>query len=495
MNSGLGKLASLIKDEQMIASNCLLIDNGDMIQGTPLTYHYAKFLADTEHPAITLMNSLHYDAAILGNHEFNFGLDLLTNVVSQSNFPWLSANIVMTDGTPFVGKPYFIKELPNKLRVVILGVTTHYIPNWEDPNHIEGLRFQDAFETVNNWLDFIKENETYDLLIVSYHGGLERDPVTGKETELFTGENQGYLMCTELEGIDVLLTGHQHRALTAEINGVTVVQPSYNGQALGKVTIDFAKDKGKWSIIQKTAELIHVTEKTETDQALLNLVQSYEQQTQQWLDQPIGRITFDMEIRNPFEVRLKDHPLIEFINKVQMDAAGANISSTALFDNHSRGFPQEITMRDIVSNYIYPNTLKVIEIKGQDIKDALEQSATYFSLNEKQEIIINPHFVEPKPQHYNYDMWEGIEYELNISKPVGERVVQLNYMALPIQMDQTFEVVMNNYRAGGGGNFPMFKDKRVVKEIQIDMTELIANYILKRKTIHATCDGNWKVTK
>lgn len=211
------------------------------------------------------------------------------------------------------------------------------------------------------------------------------------------------------------------------------------------------------------------------------------------LDQPIGQVQGNMQIKDPMQTRLHDHPFIEFINKVQMDAAGADISSTALFDDRSKGFSSQVTMRDIVSNYIYPNTLKVIEITGKDMRQALERSASYFSVKKDGTPMVNPAFSVPKPQHYNYDMWEGIKYTIDLSKPFGSRITNLMYKGKPVQDDSNYQVVMNNYRAGGGGDYPMFKGKRVVRDIPIDVSELMANYILKRGTIQATCDQNWRV--
>ena len=495
INAGFAKIASIIIKEKQNSEYTLLLDNGDVIQGTPLTYHYAKFLYEKKNPIIRILNHLHYDAAIIGNHEFNYGMELLDQSVNDSHFPWLSANILKREsGGSYFGNPYFIKEFKNGLRVAIVGITTHYIPNWENPNHIKNLKFTDAFETTKLWVDYLQKNETYDLLVVSYHGGFERDLATGKPTESLTGENQGYRICQEIDGIDVLLTGHQHRRITGELNGKTIVQPGFNGQAIGKVTVQFSFQNGKWQAGKKISEIIEVTDSTPADQKVLELAEEFEKQTQEWLDQTIGEIVGDMTIADPFEVRLKDHPLIEFINKVQMEAAGVAISNTALFHNESPGFANNVTMRDIVSNYIYPNTLKVIRIYGQDIKDALEKSATYFVLDENKKLKVNPTFVEPKPQHYNYDMWEGIEYEINISKPVGSRVVKLNVNGEPIHLSGHYDVVMNNYRAGGGGDYEMYKDKPVIKEIQTDMTELLANYFLKRNTVHASCNQNWKVT-
>ncbi|WP_255349999.1 5'-nucleotidase C-terminal domain-containing protein [Lysinibacillus sp. FJAT-14745] len=163
----------------------------------------------------------------------------------------------------------------------------------------------------------------------------------------------------------------------------------------------------------------------------------------------------------------------------------------ALFERG--GLKQEVTIRDIVTNYIYENTLKVLRLSGLDILLALEQSATYFTV-EAGELKVAESFLYPKAQPYNYDMWEGIEYIFDISKPIGERVTKLTINGEPIKMDEEFDVVMSSYRATGAGNFDFLRNRPVVKEIQIDITELIADYILKHPFIHATCNKNWQVT-
>ncbi|HAQ07165.1 MAG TPA: bifunctional metallophosphatase/5'-nucleotidase, partial [Bacillus bacterium] len=139
-SSGFAKISSLLKRELCLSSFTLVIDNGDVLQGTPLTYHYARYLNEKENPLISCLNHLEYDAAVIGNHEFNYGKGLLEKAISQSNFPWLSANILDSKSKqPAFGRPYIIKEFNNGLRVAVLGVTTHYIPNWENPTHIKGL--------------------------------------------------------------------------------------------------------------------------------------------------------------------------------------------------------------------------------------------------------------------------------------------------------------------------------------------------------------------
>lgn len=491
---GFGKIATLVNEERKSNEHVILIDNGDMIQGTPLAYHAVKMNADEPNPLIKVANALHYEAAVVGNHEFNYGLNVLGEIVDQSNFPWLSANIVNEKtGKPFFGTPYLIKNLPGDLKVAILGLTTPYIPNWEEPNHIAGLRFEDPIETARSWVHHLKSVENADVIIVSYHGGFERDIDSGKPTETLTGENQGYELCMEVEGIDVLLTGHQHRQLAGKsVNGVVIAQPGHMGQTLGKVTIQLEQQSGRWVVIGKTSELLPVAEIIADDE-VLSLATTYEEATQAWLDQPIGHIEGDMVIHDPMETRLQDSPFIEFINRVQMETANCAISNTAVFNNESPGLPENVTMRDIVSNYIYPNTLKVIRISGQDMKEALERSASYFKQYDGGPIEVDPSFIRPKPQHYNYDMWEGIHYMINISKPVGERIVLLEHQGKPVAMDATYDVVMNNYRAGGGGDYNMYQDKPVIQDIPIDVTELLADYFLQKKVVQATCDNNWKV--
>ncbi|WP_420818454.1 bifunctional metallophosphatase/5'-nucleotidase [Paenibacillus ginsengarvi] len=494
---GFAKIATLLRGLRKHAESegelLLAIDNGDLIQGTPLAYHHARIDNAPGDPLVLALGRLGYDAAVIGNHEFNYGMNVLHKAVRESKFPWLSANIVKK-GTkePYFGQPYLIREFKGA-RIAVLGLTTPYIPNWENPKHIEGLDFADAVEAAARWVPYLRREERADVVIVSYHGGFEKDPVTGEQSEVQTGENQGYRLCMEVPGIDVLLTGHQHRELAGiAVNGVTIVQPGHLGQKAGIVRLTLERDGGGWSVSEKSSELVPVIG-VEPDSEVLELTEPYERATQLWLDTPIGSIEGDMTVRDPMQIRMKDNALIEFINKVQMETTGAAISNTALFTDDSPGFPPNVTMRHIVSNYIYPNTLKVIRITGQDMRAALEKNAEYFKLGEDGRVGINPKYAVPKPQHYNYDMWEGIEYTLDISRPEGSRVVRLTYRGEPVDPGREYDVAMNNYRAGGGGDYTMFHGKPVIKDIPTDVSELIANYILERKTVVASFDGNWEV--
>ncbi|SEK84410.1 bifunctional UDP-sugar hydrolase/5'-nucleotidase [Paenibacillus sp. OK003] len=544
--AGLALLASLIRRERERSPELLLVDNGDLLQGSPLASYAASFVSNHEvHPFINVLNELGYDAAVMGNHEFNYGQDLLRKAVEDSHFPWLSANIVMNrhkedyeslieqhsaddhpsyrtyqDDTvvihsyegnpeketrviaptgaaiPAFGPPYLIKTLSSGVKIALLGATTHYIPNWEHPKNIEGLQFLDAMETIRAWVGYIREHEQPDLLVVSYHGGFESDLETGEPAERLTGENQAYAICRDIEGIDVLLTGHQHRQLTAEIHGVTVIQPGFSGNGAGHVSVELDRlSNGRWQIAGKQARLLLLDENSDVqpDAAVMKLTDELEAKAQAWLDQPIGEVAGDLSITDPAALRLAAHPFIAFVHQVQMEATGAQISNTALLSEEARGFGSLITVRDVLSNFIYPNTLTVLELRGQDIRDALEQTARYFEVEASGEVVVNPAYMQPKPQHYNYDMWAGVEYELDISKPVGSRVVKLEREGIPVTVDATYSVVMNSYRAAGGGDYAMYPGKKVLHEGATDMAALVEDYIRRHQPLTVERANNWRV--
>ncbi|MFD2627210.1 bifunctional metallophosphatase/5'-nucleotidase [Oceanobacillus kapialis] len=489
--TGLAKYATAVKQARKENEHVIVLDNGDLIQGTPFMTHYVKQHKHKENPMINVMNQIGIDGAVIGNHEFNFGGEVLDKAVKESHFPWISANILDTaTNKPKYGPPYIIKTL-NDIKIAITGVTTHYIPNWESPEHIKGLHFADAYETLKKWTAYIQESEKPDVLIASYHGGFERDLETGQETETLTGENQGYNMC-DIEGIDVLLTGHQHRKITGKVNNVLVVQPGNNGALYGEITMNLAHVNGEWKITEKAAQLRNLLS-VSTDEDAVQALEVLEASTQEWLDQPIGHIEGDMSISDPLQVRITKHPFIEFIQKVQMEESGVDISVTSLLNNTSKGFTSAVTMRDVVSNYMYPNTLVVLELTGKDIKQALEKSAAYFTLNDNGEIAVNPSYETPKPQHYNYDMWEGIDYIIYVGEPVGSRVKNITYHGQPLSDSESYHVVLNNYRATGGGNYDMFKGKPVVKEIQKDAVEIIRSYFERHQLVRATVTPNFEV--
>ncbi|WP_071130702.1 bifunctional metallophosphatase/5'-nucleotidase [Enterococcus timonensis] len=487
---GAAKIYSIMKEIRKNTNGPVVtIENGDFIQGSALSYYIAKS-PDHEVSELTqIINLMDYDVGIIGNHEFNYGLSYLKAAIKSYHHPILCANILNQDDTEAFGKPYTIIE-KDGVKIAVLGLTTPYIPHWEKVETVKDLQFKSIVETAKKYVPELRG--LADVVVVAYHGGFERDLATGEPTERLTGENEGYQLLQEVPGIDAFITGHQHREIAEILNGVPVIQPGYRGANLGVIELELEKTAAGFAVTSSLAEIISAADYPAAPE-ILSVFETLTPEVETWLDQPLGKVTGDMIIHDPMKARLVEHPYVEFINRVQMSASGADISGTALFNNEGRGFNPLITMRDVITNYIYPNTLAVLKITGADLRQALEQTANYFQLDDDGKIIFNPKFIMPKPQYYNYDMWEGFDYTLDLRNPVGSRVTEFSRNGQTIDPDETLEVVVNQYRAVGGGNYQMFSAEKIVREIQIDMTELIADYLKAHPQIEATVNHNFKI--
>lgn len=493
MDDGYGvlKAATVFKQVRAEAKGPVFaVENGDYIQGSSLSYYLAKKRRDPSE-LMGALNAMQYDVGVLGNHSFNYGLDYLKKGIAANDFPVMSANILNKQNEPAFGKGYGVFE-KDGVKIGFLGLTTQYISQWEHPNHYAGLHFQSAVECAQEVIPKLQEEA--DVVVVSYHGGFERDLETGEPTEVLTGENEGYRLLHEVSGIDVLLTGHQHRTIAELVNGVAVVQPSDKGSYVGKVVLQLEAMGNGYQVVSMMPSLISTAE-VPCDEEMRSRFESLHLEVEEWLDETVGVVNGDMRITDPHQARLKEHPYVELIQRVQMDAAGVDISGTALFNNQGTGFGQTITTRDIVTNYIYPNTLAVVRITGADLRAALEQSAGYFAIEDDGTIGVNPAFMHPKPQYYNYDMYEGVDYTIDVSRPIGSRIVELTRNGKEIQADEELEVVINQYRAVGGGDYLMFDASKIVREVTTDMSELIGEYIKRHPVIDATVNNNFRVVK
>ncbi len=478
-NWGLYSLTGIIN--QYAKADRLLIDSGDFLQGSPLT-HYAYENQAEIHPVIELFNAIGYDALTFGNHEFNYGLDFLVNSLKGFAGTILSANIQgMEKLLPI--KPYQIFEKKG-VKIAVIGLTTKYIPNWEKAENITDLTFLSPVEVYAKYEAEMQAKA--DIIIVNYHGGLEYDISNLEQpTEKLTGENQGSELLKKFTSIDILLTGHQHRNFACEINGITTVQPANNGQFISKIEIDVATKK----VIG--AELIAADETT-TDKELKKITADIEAKTEIYLDQILGHASKDMLVDDISRARREGHSLINLISKVQLEVSGAMISALSLFDS-AVGFKTDITMRDLIANYPYPNTFVVVELTGKQLLEIMEISASYFIVKDG-EIAINERFTKPKAQHYQYDIFYGIDYEIDASKPIGQKV-QATYQGKAIDLTGKYTLVVNNYRASNVAWYPMYQEAKVIKEIDQDMVQLLTDYIRKHKIIEVDEGHNFYVHK
>lgn len=436
--------------------NTLVIDGGDMLQGSPLTYFGRSEGLDL--PIARAMNNRGYDYVTLGNHDFNYGRENLSRYLRELNAQCLCANVDDLRGElPIL--PCTVHTLGNGLRVGLVGLVTNWINRWEKPENLIDFSVVSPLERAKEAVASLD----CDVLVGIYHGGIERDPETGRLLS-DTDENIACRLCEEIP-FDLLLTGHQHIPLAgARWKNTHLVQTPCNAAAYIRVEMDADR--------HFTSALCPVPDHAEYTAEETSLLE----RLNQWLDHPIGHLSRSLWPEDKLAMAMNGSPIADFFNQVQLWASGADISCACLA-NSIRGFDRNVTVRDVVATYVYPNTLKVLEITGAVLRQALEQCATYFDRDPQGCITINPSFLRPKEAHFNYDYFSGIQYTFDLSQPAGHRVVSLTREGIPVQDAQTFTLCMCDYRATGAGDFDFYLSCPVVRDIQTDITELILRYL------------------
>jgi 2',3'-cyclic-nucleotide 2'-phosphodiesterase (5'-nucleotidase family) len=488
---GLAKLATLIHAARKSAPDALLLDCGDTIQGTPLAYYHNRINNQPPDPMMLAMNALGFHALTIGNHEFNFGLDVLRKAEREAQFPWLAANVHHrgTDRPAF--RPYLIAEIQG-VRVGILGLTTPGVPGWESPENYADLDFVDPVESARRWVRVLREEERVDLVIVPMHMGLEEDLTTGVTASTpHPRENAALAIAREVPGIDAILMAHTHRHVPALIvNDVLLAQAGRWGSHL--IRLDLFVERGApdapWQLVARTAQSTAVTAETPADPTILELARPYHEATQAWLARPIARSARTLSAA---EARLRDTAIIDLIQRVQLEAGQADVSFAASFNPQARLPAGDVTVRDIYGLYVYENTLVVVEMTGAQVKDALEHAARYFLPYEPGK---SPgELIDPSIPGYNFDLAEGVEYTIDLRRPVGDRIVDLAFRGAPLAPDRRLRVAINNYRHNGGGGYTMFSAAPVVHRSSREIRDLIIEWVQSRGDIPTEPTGNWRL--
>lgn len=484
---GLVKIASLIQEIRAAQPNTLLLDSGDTIQGTPLAFYFARKDTSLPNPTIAVMNAMRYDAAACGNHEFNFGEDVLWKAKGEAHFPILAANIKQEykSGAEFF-QPYIIKNVAG-IRVAIVGFVTPGVPRWEIPAHYKGYQFEQIVESARRVIPEVRKQA--DLVVVIAHSGLGRDPKLNAPdaADDITGENAIYALAESVPGIDVILFGHTHREVAQEmVNGVLLVQARNWAQSLAKVDVEMERDaSGAFHVAEKKSGVIPVTMDTPADPELMKLVAPYEAATQKYLNAAIATSSRDMTGE---KARYEDEPLVDLIHAVQLEVGHADISFATMFLTTSHIPAGPVTVRQLASLYIYENTLYVVEMTGAQVKDALEHAASFFPAW--------PPADTTRPLElpgYNADSAEGVSYTIELTRPVGDRIRNLSREGKPIDPAQKFRVAINNYRYTGGGHYDVFKGLPIVYRSPEEVRELIIQYVTQKGKISDTTDHNWSI--
>ncbi|EPD6702794.1 bifunctional 2',3'-cyclic-nucleotide 2'-phosphodiesterase/3'-nucleotidase [Cronobacter dublinensis] len=545
---GLVRTASLINAARQEAVNSVLVDNGDLIQGSPLgDYMAAKGLKDGDvHPVYKAMNTLDYAVGNLGNHEFNYGLDYLHKALAGANFPYVNANIIDAKTQKPLFTPYLIKETqvkdkdgkPHTLKIGYIGFVPPQIMTWDKANLSGKVTVNDITETARKYVPQMRAQGA-DLVVVVAHSGLSAEPYKA------LAENSVYYL-SQVPGVDAILFGHAHAVFPGKdfatikgadiaqgtLNGVPAVMPGMWGDHLGIVDLVLNNDDGKWKVTQSKAEARPIYDAqakkslAAEDQNLVKVLKADHDATREFVGQPVGKSADPMY---SYLALVQDDPTVQVVNNAQkayvehfiqgdpdlaqlpvLSAAapfkvGGRKNDPASFVEVEKG---QLTLRNAADLYLYPNTLVVVKATGAEVKEWLECSAGQFN-----QIDVNS--AKPQPllnwdgfRTYNFDVIDGVKYQIDVTQPAkydgecqtvnqkAERIKHLTFNGKPIDPNATFLVATNNYRAYGG-KFAGTGDSHIAFASPDENRAVLAAWIgaeTKRAgEIHPAADNNWRL--
>jgi 2',3'-cyclic-nucleotide 2'-phosphodiesterase / 3'-nucleotidase len=511
---GLAKISTLVNAmrEQRGPERVLLIDAGDTIQGTPLAYYYAKVDPITEgamHPMAEAMNLIDYDAAALGNHEFNYGIPLLRRFEDQCDFPLLGANAVdAASGLPAF-PPYVIKTVTmpqgRSVKVGILGLTNPGIAIWDKAN-VEGrMVFPGLVEQATVYVPRLRSAGA-DIVIVSAHSGADTSSSYGDA--LPYPENAATLVAEQVPGIDAILVGHAHKEIaerrvtnTQTGKEVVLTEPLRWGMRLSVIDLELSFTAGRWSLEGVSSQVLDSNTVSE-DGAVVALLTKQHDTVVDYVNSEIGTCT---EAMSAARAMVEDSAAIDFVNYVQADAVKSALADTAdaalpvlsiaaPFNKDAAIPAGTVSVRDVAGLYIFDNTLLGVKVTGAQVRDYLEYSARYFQqvpdagpfpMAEVTNAVTDT--APGGTPDYNYDIVAGLDapltYDIDIAQPAGSRIKNLQYGGAPLDDAQEFAMAINNYRQSGGGNFPHVAAAPVLYNRQVEIRQLLIDWVIAQGTI------------
>lgn len=517
---GLSRISTLVNQvrEEKGRHNTLLLDAGDTIQGTPLTYYYAKVDPITAqggpvHPMAQAMNAIGYEAAVLGNHEFNYGIETLRKFEQQLRFPLLGANALDATTQKPAFQPYFIKKfaVPGAppVKVAVLGLTNPGIAIW-DKAYVQGkLAFPGLEEQAAKWVPKLRSMGA-DVVVVAAHSGASGTSSWGDQLPYV--ENAAANVARQVPGIDAILVGHAHLEVPElrvvnESSGKTVVlsEPLCFAERLTLFDFELVFSKGRWEVESVAASLLN-SNSVADDPKITKLLTDEHAKVVEYVNQVVGTATVTL---TTVDARYKDAPIIDLITKVQEDVVKAALAGTEYaslpviaqaspFSRTSEIPAGDVTIRALSSLYVYDNTLVAKLMTGAQIRAYLEYSAEYFVQTAADAVIDVDKLTNAGDRpDYNYDYVSGLRYDIDIAEAAGSRIKNLTYDGAALDDGRQFVLAVNNYRANGGGAFPYVAS---AKELWSESTEIrtrIAEWVTAKGVLDPAdfASVDWRLTR
>lgn len=517
---GLARIATLVAQvrKEKGRANTLLLDAGDTIQGTPLTYYYAKVEPITAkggpvHPMAQAMNAIGYDAVALGNHEFNYGIETLRKFEEQCDFPLLGANAVDAKTLRPAFPPYLMKtfRVPGapSVKVAVLGLTNPGIAIW-DKALVQGkLAFPGLEEQAAKWVPKLRSMGA-DVVVVSAHSGSSGTSSYGDQLPYV--ENAAANVARLVPGIDAILVGHAHVEIPElrvvnEATGKAVVlsEPLCYAERLTLFDFELVLEGDSWRVESVKASLRN-SNAVADDPKIGRLLDDEHAKVVAYVNQVVGSAT---ETLTTVDARYKDAPIIDLINKVQEDVVRAALAGTEFaalpvlsqaspFSRTSEIPAGEVTIRDLSGLYVYDNTLVAKVLTGAQVRAYLEYSAEYFAQVAPGVPVDVARLTNANGRpDYNYDYVSGLSYDINIAQPVGSRVRNLAYGGAPLDDAARFVFAVNNYRANGGGAFPHVASAQEVWSESTEIRTRIAEWVTAKGVLDPRdfASVDWRLTR
>jgi 2',3'-cyclic-nucleotide 2'-phosphodiesterase/3'-nucleotidase len=469
---GLARLATIVDSiRRSTGALPILVDAGDMLQGTALTYTAARLDTTVRHPVIAAMNAMGYDAAVIGNHEFDYGLPALDRAMRQANFPLLAANVYGPNGQRRFAA--WTVEIRRGVKVAIVGATTPGAMVLDRDQLAGKLQVRDVIPDLRSAVREAR-NAGAAVVIAVVHSGLD-EPSTYDTVGTGAGsENVAARLAHEVPGIDVIVYGHTHKEMAdTVIAGTLLMQPKNFATSLAVARLRLERRNGRWAVTYKHGWVIQAVHHREDSQVLAVAAEGHRLAVR-YVATTIGNTPAAWRADSG---RVTATPLTDFVLDVERRASGAQLASTAVFSVDNSLAPGPITVGEMAALYPYENTLRAVRISGAQLRAYLEHSARYFRSDASG--------VEPDPTipGYNYDVVGGVDYEIDVSRPIGDRVTRLEFQGKPVAPADTFTMAVSNFRQAGGGGFSMLHDAPVVYDQQRDIRELLIEEVRKRGTI------------